>query len=271
MYMGAADNQRPGEAITSHRTASEELPDSYADADRRTAQSFVFNKLREEILSGRLPPGTRLRQAELGARLQVSTSPVREAFRQLATIGLVEIQPHRGAVVIEPLAPDLSHMYQVRALLEPMCTAWAAEQIDDDGLDVLAAMLDQARDVSSVPEITRLNRRFHAHIASASGNAYLAQVVLNLLDLSTPYIGMIFRTNIEALASKQAKEHSEILQALRDRDSERAYLASLHHLAPLNIDGTVSASDAPFTGLWLPEGMREYLESGNVGGAGPPC
>jgi DNA-binding GntR family transcriptional regulator len=266
--MRAADNSTPAGADPLRRPASEELPESYADADRRTAQSFVFNKLREEILSGRLPPGTRLRQADLGARLQVSTSPVREAFRQLATIGLVEIQPHRGAVVIEPLAPDLSHMYQVRALLEPMCTAWAAQRIRDEDLDTLAATLDQARDLSSVPEITRLNRRFHAYIAGVCGNDYLAQVVLNLLDLSTPYIGMIFRTNVDGLASKQAKEHREIVQALRDRDPERAYSASLHHLAPLNIDGTVSAADAPFTELWLPKGMREYLESGKLGADG---
>ncbi len=266
--MRAADEPTLAEANPPHRQEPGQLPESYADADRHTAQSFVFNKLREEILSGRLPPGTRLRQADLGARLRVSTSPVREAFRQLATIGLVEIQPHRGAVVIEPLAPDLSQMYQVRALLEPMCTAWAAQRIGDEDIEALTATLDDAKGVSNVPEITRLNRRFHAHIAEVSGNAYLAQVVLNLLDLSTPYIGMIFRTNVEALASKQAKEHSEIVQALRDRDPERAYSASLHHLAPLNIDGTVSAVDAPFTELWLPEGMREYLEAGKAGTVG---
>lgn len=260
--MRTADEPTLAGSNRPHHQENGALPDSYADADRHTAQSFVFNKLREEILSGRLPPGTRLRQADLGARLRVSTSPVREAFRQLATIGLVEIQPHRGAVVIEPLAPDLSHMYQVRALLEPMCTAWAAQRIGEQDLDVLAATLEDAKEVSGVPEITRLNRRFHAHIAEVSGNDYLAQVVLNLLDLSTPYIGMIFRTNVEALASKQAKEHGEIVQALRDRDPERAYAASLHHLAPLNIDGSVSASDAPFTDLWLPKGIREYVDNG---------
>lgn len=246
------------------RPVTNELPDSYADADRFTARSFVFDKLREEILSGKLRPGTRLRQAELGARLRVSTSPVREAFRQLATIGLVEIQPHRGAVVVEPQAPDLSQMYQVRALLEPMCDAWAAQRISDEDLDVLAETLDDSRNVESIAEITRLNRRFHALIASSSGNKHLAEVVLKLLDQSTPYIGTIFRTNVQALASKQAREHGAILDALKSRDPERAYAASLQHLAPLNMDGTVSPVDAPFTQLWLPHGIRDYLKHGHT-------
>jgi len=252
---------QPADTIASRRVSADELPESYADADRFTARSFVFDKLREEILSGKLPPGTRLRQAELGARLRVSTSPVREAFRQLATIGLVEILPHRGAIVIEPRASDMSQMYQVRALLEPTCNAWAAQRIRDEDLDALAVTLDEGRNVQSIPEITRLNRRFHSLIASASGNDHLAQVVLNLLDLSTPYIGTIFRTNVSALVSKQAKEHGQMLAALRRRDPEAAYAASLRHLAPLNIDGTVSPIDAPFTELWLPKGVREYLTS----------
>jgi DNA-binding GntR family transcriptional regulator len=259
--MTADSSIDPGEAVQARRLNADELPDSYAGADRFTARSFVFDKLREEILSGKLPPGTRLRQAELGARLCVSTSPVREAFRQLATIGLVEILPHRGAIVIEPQASDLSQMYQVRALLEPMCTAWAAQRIQDADLDELEATLDELRTLQSIPEITRLNRRFHALIAGVSGNSHLAEVVLNLLDLSTPYIGTIFRTNVQALVSKQAKEHGHMLEALRNRDPEAAYAASLQHLAPLNIDGTVSPIDAPFTQLWLPKGVRDYLKS----------
>jgi DNA-binding GntR family transcriptional regulator len=248
------------------RMNADELPENYADADRFTARSFVFDKLREEILSGKLPPGTRLRQAELGARLRVSTSPVREAFRQLATIGLVEIQAHRGAIVIEPRAADLSQMYQVRALLEPMCNAWAAQRIQDEEIGELAATLDETRAIESIAEITRLNRRFHSLIATASGNGHLAQVVLNLLDLSTPYIGTIFRTNVQGLVSKQQREHGQILEALRNRDPEAAYAASLQHLAPLNIDGTVSPIDAPFTDLWLPKGVRGYLKPAKLPG-----
>jgi DNA-binding GntR family transcriptional regulator len=250
------------------RRPSDQMPETYADADRHTARSFVFDRLREEILSGKLAPGTRLRQAELGARLRVSTSPVREAFRQLATIGLVEIQPHRGAIVVEPLGVDLSHMYQVRALIEPMCNAWAAQRILDEDLDRLEGTLEDMHNVQNIAEITRLNRRFHALIASASGNTYLAQAVLNLLDLSTPYIGTIFRTDVQSVVRKQASEHGHILAALRNRDPEEAYSASLRHLAPLNIDGTVSSSDAPFMELWLPTGVRDYLQAGKAPSAG---
>jgi DNA-binding GntR family transcriptional regulator len=257
--MNAAEATGSAERIPADRTASGDLPESYADADRFTARSFVFDRLREEILSGKLQPGTRLRQADLGARLRVSTSPVREAFRQLATIGLVEILPHRGAIVIEPRASDLSQMYQVRGLLEPMCNAWAAQHISDEELAALEETLAETRAVQNIAEITRLNRRFHALIANASGNKHLADVVLNLLDQSTPYIGTIFRTDVQALVSKQAREHGEMLDALRNHHPEQAYAASLQHLAPLNIDGSVPPPDAPFTGLWLPQGIRDYI------------
>jgi DNA-binding GntR family transcriptional regulator len=260
--VSARDGARSPLAGSGFGNRVESLPETYSDTDRHTARSFVFDRLREEILSGKLPAGTRLRQNDLAARLQVSTSPVREAFRQLATIGLVAIHPHRGATVVEPLAVDLSHMYQVRALLEPMCNAWAAQRISDGELDSLQETLDEMHNVQNIAEITALNRRFHGIVAAASGNPYLAQVVNNLLDLSTPYIGTIFRTNIEAVANKQAREHGEILTALRRRSPEQAYAASLHHLAPLNIDGTVSPRDAPFTDVWVPQGIREYLEAG---------
>jgi DNA-binding GntR family transcriptional regulator len=229
------------------------------EVDRHTARSLVFDRLREQILSGHLPPGTRLRQADLAARLNVSTSPVREAFRQLATIGLVEIHSHRGAIVVQPMATDLSHMYQVRALLEPMCNAWAAQRITDSELDVLESALDDMRGVQVVGDIIGLNRRFHRLIAAASGNSYLAEVVTNLIDLSTPYVGTILRTNIPAFVVRQAEQHVGILEALRSRDPERAYAVSLRHLEPLNIDGTMSPSDAPFTNVWLPPSMREFL------------
>jgi DNA-binding GntR family transcriptional regulator len=176
----------------------------------------------------------------------------------------VEIQPHRGAIVVEPVGVDLSHMYQVRALIEPMCNAWAAQRITDEDIDQLEATVEEMHNVQSVAEITRLNRRFHALIAGASGNSYLAQAVLNMLDLSTPYIGTIFRTNLQAIVKKQAGEHGQILTALKDHDPEKAYTASLQHLAPLNIDGTVSPSDAPFTELWLPKGIRDYLQAGKA-------
>ena len=83
-----------------------------------------------------------------------------------------------------------------------------------------------------------------------------------MLDLSTPYIGTIFRTNLQAIVKKQAAEHGQILAALKDHDPEKAYTASLQHLAPLNIDGTVSPSDAPFTELRLPKGIRITFRPG---------
>ena len=196
-----------------------------------TTRALVVDRLREEILSGRVPASTRLRQAEIAARFGISTTPVREAFRELATLGLVEIHPHRGAVVLAPSARELAQIYEVRTLVEPICVAWSAQRIGSAEIDEARKLLEAARDRATL-DVAGLNRRFHAVIAGACGNPHLAELTINFLDLSTPYIVRVLQSS-PARLQRQAQEHTEILAACEAHDPRRAYQASLDHLAHL--------------------------------------
>ncbi|PZS16096.1 MAG: hypothetical protein DLM57_11410 [Pseudonocardiales bacterium] len=226
-----------------------------------TTRSVVVARLREEILSGRTPYGTRMRQAEIAARFGISTTPVREAFRELATLGLVEIHAHRGAVVLRPSEEELEHIYEVRALLEPVSAAWSAQRISGSEVDQAWKLIELMRHPETPDVAATLNRRFHALIAVACGNQHLSELVINLLDLSTPYIVRVVESSQER-TERQTSEHEEILRACASGDPQRAYEASQRHLTQLHLEPGDAESQPmrpSFESRWLPLGLASLL------------
>lgn len=211
------------------------------------------------MLSGQLPHGARLVQADVAARFRVSTTPVREALRELATLGLVEILPHRGAVVTRPSTEELAEIYHVRTLVEPVCVAWAAEQRPQAAVEQARKLLEEMRTPANADASARLNRRFHAVIAHSCGNDHLADLVINLLDLSTPYIVMVLQHDRDQV-SRQAVEHEDILEACERGDPADAYAASLRHLTRLHVGGRVDGELPPVPSRWLPMNLKRWLK-----------
>ncbi len=124
------------------------------------------DELREAILAGSLPPGSRLRAESLAERLQTSRTPVREALHLLAREGLVDIEPRRGAVVRQFDAADLADLYDVRALIEPYAARRAATRIGAPDVARLADLCDRAdargaADDAAVEDQVALNEEFH--------------------------------------------------------------------------------------------------------------
>src|SRR5690349_18480778 len=103
-------------------------------AGRKTAHEYVKDSLRQAILRGAIPGGTRLVQADVASELQVSTTPVREALRDLATEGLIRLDPHRGAIVSQLSYGEAVEIQQICKLLEPEAMRQAALAITDDTL-----------------------------------------------------------------------------------------------------------------------------------------
>src|SRR4051812_42489881 len=111
------------------------LPMSTTQADTalgapRTVAGLVAERLREEIVAGDLPAGSRLRQVEIARRFGVSTTPVREALAALQREGLVRLHPQRGAVVFVPTVEDLREHYEIRAALEAVGAPPAAGRLE---------------------------------------------------------------------------------------------------------------------------------------------
>ena len=154
----------------------------------RTVSASVAASLREDIVSGQLESGTRLRQVELARRFGVSTTPVREALAALQSEGLVRLHPQRGAVVFVPTVEGLREHYEIRAALEALAAERAAERFDPARGEALAAMLDEMAAGPGVERYLELNLRFHSELYELAGRPRLVEMIETLRDASSAYL-----------------------------------------------------------------------------------
>lgn len=195
----------------------------------RTAHRTVTDRLREAILSGELPGGTRLVQSDLAASLAVSVTPVREALRDLVGEGLIEFDPYRGATVHEPTLEELEEIYELRSLLTARTVAEGVRQIGDDELD-RAEILHKAMKAESDPALwLDLNRQFHHVLDAASRRPLYQEMLGRLADLSALYVGVSI-SGSKSRRKQANSDHGELISAYRERDDERAVELALRHL-----------------------------------------
>ena len=178
----------------------------------------IFNRIRDDILSGNYTPGEELKEATLGKQLGVSRTPVREALRQLDLEGLVEIAPNRGAKVIGISRKDVEDIYHMRARLEGLAARKAAEQIKEEELAELEEVILLSEFHVKKPEskqMVRLDGRFHEIMYRASGSRMLEHVLTDFLH----YVKMARSHSVktEHRAQESVKEHKRILEAIRQR------------------------------------------------------
>lgn len=196
---------------------------------RQTAHEYVRSVLRRAILNGELSSGSRLVQAELAATLDVSTTPVREALRDLATEGLVQFDPHRGAIVTELSSDDLQDIYEIRLVLEPMAMRQAVSKITPQLLERLHKLHeDMLAEPHSADWVDR-NRVFHMMVYEQAVSPRLASIIRNLQDASVMYIGAAVQRDPTHRETAN-RGHAEILAALDAGDEEAAVSALIPHI-----------------------------------------
>jgi DNA-binding GntR family transcriptional regulator len=161
-----------------------------------TIGEALRQKLADDILAGRYPPGTRLDEQKLADIYRVSRTPVREALKHLAATGLVEHRPHRGMVVTEVTAERLSLMFEAMAELEAACARHAALNMTPEDraqlLDLHAFSLEVA-ERGDADRYDHLNREFHALILRGCRNTYLSEPAFLLRQRLTPFRRLQFR------------------------------------------------------------------------------
>lgn len=214
----------------------------FDDAIRRTTQSMIAERIRLEILSGSLEPGSRLMQADLAKRMNTSTTPVREALRELASEGLLHLDPHRGVIVHEPSEQELAEIYEIRKLLEPESIAKTVENITDAEISAARDLTVRMESESDAGVWTVLNNRFHGLLAEAARRPLLASVVQNLRNRSSQYVASSMRQLSERMSDAN-REHATLLDACADRDVEAAIAITHKHL-----DATVDFGASHLTG-----------------------
>lgn len=190
----------------------------------------IHDRLRAAIISGELPPGSPVIEAELASKLGASRTPIREALRKLESEGLLEPRGLRGSVVRALNAAEVACIFEIREALESLSARRAARTIREPDLRKLDALVDGMRAATDDPnEMERLDTAFHdAVLANAEGD----RLKRMLTELRQELIAYRFLS----LSDKERREetigeHEAILAALRAHDEHRAAAATAHHIA----------------------------------------
>jgi DNA-binding GntR family transcriptional regulator len=198
---------------------------------RTTRAEELRLQLADEIVRGVHAPGAPLDETRIANRFNVSRTPVREAIRLLAASGLVEVRPHRAALVARPDANQLAGMFEAMAELEALCAGFAAERmtiverraLEDihEGLRVLIQSGDPQR-------YHEMNEAFHNAIYDGAHNAYLAELALSTRARVQPFRRAQFR-NLGRLA-KSHVEHDRVVEAILRGEKAAAAAAMNQHI-----------------------------------------
>ena len=178
--------------------------------------------IEERIATGVYAPGIRLDESELAEEFGVSRTPVREALIQLASGGLIDMRPRRGAVVAQIDPQRLVEMFAVMAELEAMCGRLAARRISPDeetALKAAHAAGEGALNAGDPDQYYYLNETFHQIICEASHNGFLAEQAALLRRRLRPYRRLQLRVRDRVRTS--FSEHTGIIAAILEGDGDR--------------------------------------------------
>lgn len=187
--------------------------------------------IEEEITTGRLLPGSRLDEAELAKRFNVSRTPIREALNLLLGEGLIEARPRRGAVVTRVPPQRLIEMFEVMAELEVMCAQLAARRMSEGELAAIEsahAACQGAVAARDADAYFYANERFHYAIYTASHNGFLFEQAAALQRKLRPYRRLQLR--VRNRIQRSFDEHQAIVDALREGTAEQLVTSVRNHI-----------------------------------------
>lgn len=201
---------------------------------------YVLERLRAEIFSGAIDPGSSLRQVEIAKRYGVSPTPVREALRLLEAEGSIEYSPHLGATIRELSPAAATDLYLLRAEVEGLATSLAAERRSDADLEVIRGIQERLRDAHDAPASDKalMNRQFHLAIFNA-GSETVAAHAASLWSKFPPALTLWGDSKLER---RLLADHDLIVDALERRDAVTANRLGAEHVlhakAMRSADGT---------------------------------
>lgn len=194
-------------------------------------REIVFETLREAIINAVLKPGERLMEIQLAEEMGVSRTPVREAIRKLELEGFVVMIPRKGAYVAGISMKDIADVFEIRAAMEGLAAALAAERITEEELESLERILVKIGEYVEKNDLEKLieaDTQFHETLFKASRNERLVQIVTILRE-------QIQRFRTASLSTpgrmKYAlEEHKKIVEAVSERNVELARALATEHI-----------------------------------------
>lgn len=197
----------------------------------RPLREEVYDALRRAIVHGELPPGIRVVETELAARLGISRTPIREAFRRLEAEGFLSKGRGSSLVVSAMSLEEVEETFRIRAVLEGFAARLAAERAAVDAIEQLEEILKRTEGLvgEEAPEqLLDWNTRFHDGLNALSGSAQLQQLLQAIHDRILRYR----RITLEVGPARKQwlGEHWAILQAIKERDPDRAERLTTQHV-----------------------------------------
>lgn len=191
----------------------------------------VFERLRGMIIRCELMPGDRIQESELSQKFGVSRTPMREALKLLAAEGLIELRPHKGAVVAEISPTEISEAYFLMGALEAISGPLVCERVSNielQQLDGIAEEMERHLAGGDLPQFLEANTTFHKRIVSISGNSVLTQVYEDLFD-KLQRARHLVSYDLKRWEDSSV-EHRWIMEALRARDGHELGLRLQEHV-----------------------------------------
>jgi DNA-binding GntR family transcriptional regulator len=210
-----------------------DIPGDYYEIDHRDLPDRVYQVLRRDILSGKFAPGQKLPLEEFARYFRVSITPVRDAFRLLASDGLVELLPRRGAFVTQSSAKGVEEVYQIREIMECASVDYvllrgcvALEELQRLIDSIAATNVGETH--SDYLAYISLDSKFHQFLVDCIGNRRMSDMFANLRSHTLVLHALYSAPNQRATGT--FNEHESILAALRAGDADAARAAVREHL-----------------------------------------
>jgi len=203
-----------------------------------TIAEDIFRSLADQIISGRIAPGQRMEEQVVANEFGVSRTPVRDALRQLAATGLVEIKPNRGVTVVDPPIHQLNDMFEALGELEALCARLSAQRMSDIERKKLDMIMQECRTAmrgKNRKKYADANEKFHKLIYQGSHNQTLEEIAVALWQRLEPFRRSSF-FEVRGRMQASLKEHEGISKAILAKNAELAHTMMRDHVTNSNMN-----------------------------------
>ncbi len=210
----------------------------------------AYGVIKDMILTGQFKPGNKLSDQDLAVELEVSRTPIRQALSRLAQDGLLDDRRGKGYYVADLDAQQVADLYALREVLEAHAVRLAVERATSSNLreleDVLAMIEKLSEDSSKRGEEIRVGLKIHEIVARASGDAFLHDTMIRLLNRMHFFIWMDTLNEDPQAADLTRREHRDLLELIRSGkpDEAEALIRSHIRTAKQGILKILAARDA---------------------------
>lgn len=222
-----------------------------------TRSDAIYASLRRAILEQALKPGTKLPEDSIGDTFGVSRTSARNALVRLASDGLVEIKPNRGAAVAMPTLEEAVEVFALRRCLEREVIDRLCKRMPKDGIDALVSHVREEERAlrASSPRSIRLAGEFHILLAELAGSKLLIEFIIQVVSRSSLILARFGRPHS---AECGIDEHIQLIEALKNLDVEAATRIMDHHLHAVEDRAKADDDDA---GPDISEILSRYISA----------